>query len=87
MPSDFSPKRMRVNAITPGGIDSDMAVANSWRYVPGATEDTSYTEAYAALGEFGPLKRFGTPEYVARTVASLPQKMVAGLMVSKSSPL
>ncbi|KAJ5725587.1 uncharacterized protein N7483_006944 [Penicillium malachiteum] len=71
LPSDFAPKRVRVNAIAPGGIDSDMAVENAWRYVPGATQDTPYAEAKEALGKMCPLGRFGLPTDVAKVVAFL----------------
>ncbi|KAL6234379.1 hypothetical protein BDW75DRAFT_212571 [Aspergillus navahoensis] len=71
LPSDFAPKRVRVNAIAPGGIHSDMAIENAWRYVPGADASLPYKKAEEALGKMCPLGRFGQPEDVAKVVAFL----------------
>ncbi|KAJ5188058.1 hypothetical protein N7491_004382 [Penicillium cf. griseofulvum] len=71
LPSDFAPKGVRVNAIAPGGIDSDMANDNAWRYVPGADASLPYAMAKEALGKMGPLGRFGVPGDVAKVVAFL----------------
>ncbi|RHZ44132.1 uncharacterized protein CDV56_100155, partial [Aspergillus thermomutatus] len=71
LPSDFAPKRVRVNAIAPGGIDSDMANDNAWRYVPGGDASMPYETAKDALGRMCPLGRFGLPQDVAKVVAFL----------------
>ncbi|KAL4945515.1 hypothetical protein BDV06DRAFT_209386 [Aspergillus oleicola] len=71
LPSDFAPKRVRVNAIAPGGINSDMAIENAWRYVPGGSPSMPYAQAKEALGKICPLGRFGEPEDVAKVVAFL----------------
>lgn len=71
LPSGFAPKGVRVNAIAPGGIDSDMANDNAWRYVPGADASLPYATAKEALGKMCPLGRFGVPGDVAKVVAFL----------------
>lgn len=70
-PSDFSPKRVTVNAIAPAGIESDMASVNGWRYFPGGTPDMPLDLIAKNLSEACPLKRFGQPKDVARVVAFL----------------
>lgn len=70
-PSDFSPKRVTVNAIAPAGIESDMASVNGWRYFPGGTPDMPLDVIAKKLSEACPLKRFGQPKDVARVVAFL----------------
>ncbi|MCJ1283717.1 hypothetical protein MMC26_003048 [Xylographa opegraphella] len=71
LPSDFSPKRVTVNAVAPGGIESDMAKDNGWRYIPGGDPSMSLDVVAAALAENCPLKRFGVPQDVARVVSFL----------------
>lgn len=71
LPSDFSPKRVTVNAVAPGGIESDMAQENGWRYIPNGSPSMSLDVVAAALAENCPLKRFGVPQDVARVVAFL----------------
>ncbi|KAI9875646.1 MAG: hypothetical protein M1830_008149 [Pleopsidium flavum] len=71
LPSDFSPKRVTVNAVAPGGIESDMAKDNGWRYIAGGDPSMSLDFVAAALAENCPLKRFGVPQDVARVVAFL----------------
>lgn len=39
--TDFGDKKIRVNAITPGGVLSDMFADVAWRYAPGATSESS----------------------------------------------
>ena len=70
-PNDFAPKKVTVNAIAPGGVSSDMAIANAWRYAPGGKPDMSQDEIYAGLAHICPLGRFGVPDDVAKTVAFL----------------
>lgn len=70
-PSDFSPKRVTVNAVAPAGIESDMASVNGWRYFPGGSPSMSLEVIANALAEHCPLKRFGQPKDVGRVVAFL----------------
>ncbi|KAI5303719.1 hypothetical protein KEM56_007258 [Ascosphaera pollenicola] len=69
--ADFSPKRVRINAIAPGGVDSDMAGENAWRYTPGGYEGMPYEECKRRLAEMNPMKRFGQPEDIAQAVDML----------------
>lgn len=55
---ELAPRKVRVNAVAPGMIDTDMSAA-----VRGLLGDR--------IKEFIPLKRIGTPEDVARAVAFL----------------
>ncbi|KAI5286944.1 hypothetical protein KEM54_006368 [Ascosphaera aggregata] len=66
--ADFSPKRVRINAIAPGGVDSDMAGENAWRYTPGGYEGMPYEECKRRLAKVNPMKRFGRPEDIAEAV-------------------
>jgi len=70
-PNDFAEKKVTVNAIAPGGVASDMAVENAWRYTPGGKPDMSIKEIYAGLAHICPLGRFGVPEDIAKMVAFL----------------
>lgn len=71
LPSDFSPKRVTVNAVATGGIESNMAQENGRRYIPNGFPSMSLDVVAAALAENCPLKRFGVPQDVARVVAFL----------------
>ncbi|KAI5291233.1 hypothetical protein KEM55_008391 [Ascosphaera atra] len=66
--ADFAEKKVRINAIAPGGVDSDMAVENAWRYTPGGTREMDYEECKRRLGQINPMGRFGRPEDIAQAV-------------------
>ncbi|KAI5292485.1 hypothetical protein KEM52_006317 [Ascosphaera acerosa] len=69
--ADFSPKRVRINAIAPGGVDSDMAGENAWRYAPGGHAGMSYEECKRRLAAVNPMKRFAQPQDIAEAVDML----------------
>lgn len=71
LPSDFSPKRVTVNAVAPGGIESDMAAEHGWKYLPGGDPSMSLETVAQVLADGCPLKRFGKAEDVSRVVAFL----------------
>jgi len=58
MAKEFAPRKVRVNAVAPGMIDTDMSKA-----VRGLVGDK--------IKEIIPMKRIGTPEEIARVVAFL----------------
>lgn len=70
-PNDFAAKKITVNAIAPGGVATDMAIENAWRYSPGGKPDMPLKDIYAGLAHICPLGRFGVPEDIAKTVAFL----------------
>lgn len=70
-PNDFAPKRVTVNAIAPGGVATDMAVENAWRYAPGGNPEMSLEQIYDGLAAICPLGRFAVPSDIAKTVAFL----------------
>jgi 3-oxoacyl-[acyl-carrier protein] reductase len=70
-PDDFGPKRVTVNAIAPGGVATDMAVENAWRYSPGGKPDMELKDIYQGLAHICPLDRFAVPLDIAKTVAFL----------------
>ncbi|KAI9845250.1 MAG: putative secondary metabolism biosynthetic enzyme [Sclerophora amabilis] len=70
-PSDFSPKRVTVNAVAPGGIETDMASENGWRYIPNGSPNMKLESVAEALADNCPLKRFGAPRDVARVIGFL----------------
>ena len=57
---EFGPEGIRVNAVSPGGIDTPMATAM-----------TSSEKAQAAYATATPIGRFGRPEEVAAAVVFL----------------
>lgn len=69
--TDCGKKRITVNAIAPGGVKTDMYLANSWHYVPGADSSWSIDRLDAGLAKVVPLGRHGVPADVARVVAFL----------------
>jgi 3-oxoacyl-[acyl-carrier protein] reductase len=70
-PNDFAPKKVTCNAIAPGGVASDMAIQNAWRYAPNGKPDMPLRDIYAGLAHLCPLGRFGIPADIAKTVAFL----------------
>ncbi|KAI9712603.1 MAG: hypothetical protein M1828_001669 [Chrysothrix sp. TS-e1954] len=64
-------KNIRVNAIAPGGIKTDMFTEHAWRYIPGATADWSAEKIEGMLAGQTPLGRCAVPSDVAKAVAFL----------------
>jgi len=69
--TDFSDKKIRVNAIAPGGVKSDMALEAGWRYVPGADSSWSMQRIEEHVAKWTPMGRIGEVEDVARVVRFL----------------
>ncbi|OAP55330.1 hypothetical protein AYL99_10303 [Fonsecaea erecta] len=68
---EFGPRRVTVNVVAPGGVDTDMAAEAGWKYIPGA--DPSWTAADISrwVAARNPLERTGKPNDIARVVAFL----------------
>ena len=64
--AELAPRRIQVNAVCPGWVDTDMAWQglSTW---PGLTAE----EAWAIAVQEVPLRRMGRPEEIAATVAWL----------------
>lgn len=69
--TDFSDKKIRVNAIAPGGVKSDMAIEAGWRYIPGADPTWSMERIEEHVAKWTPMGRIGEVEDVARVVRFL----------------
>jgi len=69
--TDFGKRGITVNAVCPGGIQSDMFVENAWRYIPGAGPEFPIDTIYKMMADNCPLGRCGTPTDLARVVAFL----------------
>ncbi|KAI0554512.1 hypothetical protein F4679DRAFT_299066 [Xylaria curta] len=67
---DFADKKVTVNVIAPGGVQTDMAAENAKHYVPGSDKMTP-DEIVAKVGEGSPFNRMGLPSDIAGTVALL----------------
>ncbi|KAI0185745.1 hypothetical protein EV127DRAFT_194714 [Xylaria flabelliformis] len=67
---DFADKKVTVNVIAPGGVQTDMAAENAKHYVPGADKMTP-DEIVAKVGAGSPFNRMGLPSDIASTVALL----------------
>ncbi|TVY85119.1 Versicolorin reductase, partial [Lachnellula suecica] len=68
---DAGEKGITVNAIAPGGIQTDMFDANAWHYAPGGYPDMPLENIRAGLASMCPLKRVGQTSDIARAVALL----------------
>ncbi|PGH19880.1 hypothetical protein AJ80_03799 [Polytolypa hystricis UAMH7299] len=68
---DFGTKRINVNVIAPGGVATDMAAEEGWKYIPGADPSWSLEDIAKKVAAFTPLQRIGTPVDIARVVAAL----------------
>ena len=83
---ELAPRRIRVNAVLPGGVDTDMLRAPRLR--PGEVLDAAALEARVAaqleaLGALHPLGRLGRPEEIAEVVLSvLDQEWQTGSLVT-----
>lgn len=69
--TDFSDKKIRVNAIAPGGVKSDMAIEAGWRYIPGADPSWSMERIEGHVAKWTPMGRIGEVEDIARVVRFL----------------
>jgi len=69
--TDFSDKKIRVNAIAPGGVKSDMAIEAGWRYIPGADPTWTMERIEQHVAKWTPMGRIGEVEDVARVVRFL----------------
>ncbi|KAI1745108.1 hypothetical protein F4680DRAFT_456023 [Xylaria scruposa] len=67
---DFADKKVTVNVIAPGGVQTDMAAENAKHYVPGSDKMTP-DEIVAKVGQGSPFNRMGLPSDIAGTVALL----------------
>ncbi|KAF3760534.1 hydroxynaphthalene reductase [Cryphonectria parasitica EP155] len=68
---DCGEKGMTVNAIAPGGVQTDMFDANAWHYVPGGYEGMPIETIQKGLAAMCPLKRVGTPADIGKAVFML----------------
>jgi len=70
--TDMGSKRIRVNAIAPGGVKSDMFAHAAWRYMPPpAHKDMGVENMEKALASITPLGRVADPIDIARVVCFL----------------
>ena len=70
--TDMGDKRIRVNAIAPGGVKSDMFAHAAWRYMPPpAHKDMGVENMEKALASITPLGRVADPLDIARVVCFL----------------
>ncbi|PSR92006.1 hydroxynaphthalene reductase [Coniella lustricola] len=68
---DCGHKGITVNAIAPGGVQTDMFDANAWHYVPGGYEGMPIETINKGLAAMCPLQRVGTPADVGKAVFTL----------------
>jgi 3-oxoacyl-[acyl-carrier protein] reductase len=69
--TDMGSKKMRVNAIAPGGVKSDMFAHAAWRYMPGGHSGMTAQEMENSLAHITPLGRVADPIDIARVVCFL----------------
>lgn len=69
--NDFRDKNIRVNAIAPGGINTDMAIDAGWHYVPGADKSWSMKRILDHVAKWTPLGRIGEVDDIAKVVRFL----------------
>lgn len=68
---DCGEKGMTVNAIAPGGVQTDMFDENAWHYVPGGYKGMPIETIQKGLASMCPLKRVGTPADIGKAVFML----------------
>jgi NAD(P)-dependent dehydrogenase (short-subunit alcohol dehydrogenase family) len=68
---EFGHKKITVNVIAPGGVDTDMAAEAGWKYIPGADPSWTAEDISKWVAERNPLQRTGKPNDIARVVAFL----------------
>ncbi|OCT48092.1 Tetrahydroxynaphthalene reductase [Cladophialophora carrionii] len=68
---EFGHKKITVNVIAPGGVDTDMAAEAGWKYIPGADPSWTADDISKWVAERNPLQRTGKPQDIARVVAFL----------------
>jgi len=69
--TDFGRKGITCNAISPGGVKSDMFAHAAWRYIPGADSSWSGEAIEKAMASHNPLHRCALPIDIARVVCFL----------------
>ncbi|KAI0201987.1 hypothetical protein F4808DRAFT_91157 [Astrocystis sublimbata] len=67
---DFADKKVTVNMLAPGGVQTDMAAEVAKHYVPGS-ENMTPEEVIAGVGSQSPFNCMGLPHDIANTVALL----------------
>ncbi|KAI0407700.1 hypothetical protein F4802DRAFT_605496 [Xylaria palmicola] len=67
---DFADKKVTVNLISPGGVQTDMAAENAKHYIPGSDKMT-HDEVVAKVGAASPFNRMGKTDDIANIVARL----------------
>lgn len=68
---EFGDKKITVNCIAPGGVDTDMCAEAFWRYIPGATPSWTVEDNAKFVANRTPLQRIGVPQDIARVIAFL----------------
>ncbi|KIX96231.1 uncharacterized protein Z520_08009 [Fonsecaea multimorphosa CBS 102226] len=68
---EFGHKKITVNVIAPGGVDTDMAAEAGWKYIPGADPSWTAEDISKWVAARNPLERTGKPQDIARVVAFL----------------
>ncbi|KIW74255.1 hypothetical protein Z517_12195 [Fonsecaea pedrosoi CBS 271.37] len=68
---EFGHKKVTVNVIAPGGVDTDMAAEAGWKYIPGANPSWTPEDISKWVAARNPLERTGKPQDIARVVAFL----------------
>jgi NAD(P)-dependent dehydrogenase (short-subunit alcohol dehydrogenase family) len=68
---EFGHKKITVNVIAPGGVDTDMAAEAGWKYIPGANPSWTAEDISKWVAERNPLQRTGKPQDIARVVGFL----------------
>jgi NAD(P)-dependent dehydrogenase (short-subunit alcohol dehydrogenase family) len=68
---EFGSKKITVNVIAPGGVETDMAAEAGWRYIPGADPSWTPEDINKFVSARTPLQRMATPIDIARVVGFL----------------
>ena len=68
---EFGSKKITVNVIAPGGVDTDMAAEAGWQYIPGADQSWTQDKITKYVAARNPLQRTANPTDIARVVAFL----------------
>lgn len=68
---DFGDKKVTVNCVAPGGVDTDMCADAFWRYIPGADPSWTVQDNADFVAKRTPLQRMGMPQDISRVIAFL----------------